>query len=81
MIELPRATVTLSQFVFAFEMNQCRFLVQYENARSLIPVQFLQYVVTYSISIINVQLAENGMCNQRKCPRSLQQTACRLQNY
>jgi len=57
-IELPSATVTLSQFVFAFEVNQCRFLVQYENARSLIPVQ---YVVTYNI--INVQLAENGMCN------------------
>jgi len=57
-IELPSATVTLSQLVFAFEMNQCTFLVQYENARSLIPVQ---YVVTYSI--INVQLAENGMCN------------------
>jgi len=60
MIEVPsgNATVTLSQFVFAFEMNQCRFLVEYENAKSLIPVQ---YVVTYSI--INVKLAENGMCN------------------
>ena len=58
MIELPSGTVTLSQFVFAFEMNQCRFLAQYENAKFLIPVQ---YVVTYSI--INVQLAENGMCN------------------
>ena len=31
-IKLPSSTVTLSQFVFAFEMNQCRFLVvQYEN--------------------------------------------------
>jgi len=57
-IEVPSATVTLSQFVFAFEMNQCGFLVQYENAKSLIPAQ---HVVTYSI--INVQLAENGRCN------------------
>jgi len=38
-IELPSAAVTLSQFVFAFEMNQCRFLVQYENAKFLILVQ------------------------------------------
>ena len=58
MIEVPSPTVTLSQFVFAFEINQGGFLVQYENAKSPIPVQ---YVVTYSI--INVQLAENGMCN------------------
>jgi len=57
-IELPSATVRLSQFVFAVEMNQCRFLAQYENAKSLISVQ---HVVTYTI--INVQLAENGMCN------------------
>ena len=55
MIEVPSATVTLSQFVFAFEMNPCRCLVQYENAKSPIPVQ---YVVTYSI--INVQLADNS---------------------
>jgi len=45
-MELPGATVTLSQFVFAYEMNQCRFLVQYEDARSLIPVQ---YVVTSTV--------------------------------
>jgi len=43
-IEVPSATVTLSQFVFAFEINQCRFLVQYENAKSPIPVRYVDTV-------------------------------------